>query len=428
MAQARIKAPRGTQDFLPDQTRRWQVVERFAREIAALYRFEEIRTPVFEDTALFHRGVGETTDIVTKETYTFTTRGGDELTLRPEGTAPVVRALLEAGLLDQPGATAKLYYLSTPMLRYERPQAGRYRQHHQFGIEAFGVAAPEQDVECILLQLHFYRRCGLGQLTLHLNSLGDAESKARYASALREFFGARIDAISDESKRRLETNPLRILDSKDPRDVAARQGAPANVAFLSEKSRAHFDRVCALLGEMKVDYTLNPGLVRGLDYYTETLWEFEAGGLGAQAAVGGGGRYDNLVETLGGKPTPGVGFGLGLERLLLALDAQGVALPDTYQRPVWVIAQSAAAKDACLRLLSELRRAGIAADTDYTGRSVKAQFKLADRARSTHVLIIGDYELERDAVAVKDLETGEQREVERAKVLELFVPHDDGPH
>ena len=428
MAQPRIKAPRGTQDFLPDQTRRWQVVERFAREVAALYRFEEIRTPVFEDTALFHRGVGETSDIVTKETYTFTTRGGDDLTLRPEGTAPVVRALLEAGQLDQPGATAKLYYLSTPMLRYERPQAGRYRQHHQFGIEAFGVAAPEQDAECILLQLDFYRRCGLGQLTLHLNSLGDAESKARYGAALRDFFAARIDAISDESKRRLETNPLRILDSKDPRDGAARQGAPANVEFLSDRSRAHFDRVRALLGEMKVDYALNPGLVRGLDYYTETLWEFEAGGLGAQAAVGGGGRYDNLVETLGGKPTPGVGFGLGLERLLLALEAQGIALPDAYRRPVWVIAQSDKARDACLKLLTELRHAGIAADTDYTGRSVKAQFKLADRARSSHVLIIGDYELEREAVAVKDLETGEQREVERAKVLELFVPHDDGPH
>ena len=428
MAQPRFKAPKGTQDFLPEQTRRWQAVEQIARDVAGLYRFEEIRTPAFEDTALFHRGVGETSDIVTKETYTFTTRGGDDLTLRPEGTAPVVRALLEAGVLGQPGATAKVYYLNTPMFRYERPQAGRYREHHQFGIEAFGVGEPEQDAECILLHLDFYARCGLRDVRLHLNSLGDAESKARYAAALRAFFGGRLDQLSDESKRRLEANPLRILDSKDPRDVAARAGAPANVEFLSDQSRAHFDRVRALLDGFGVAYTLNPGLVRGLDYYTETLWEFEAGGLGAQSAVGGGGRYDNLVETLGGKPTPGVGFGIGLERLLLALEAQGAALPETYRRPVWVVVQADAARDAALQLLRTLRLAGVPADMDYTGRKVPAQFKLADRAQATHALILGDHELSAGTVAVKDLATGEQREVERGKVLELFMPHDDGPH
>lgn len=428
MAQQRFQAPKGTQDFLPEQTRRWQAIERIAREVAAIYRFEEIRTPVFEDTALFHRGVGETTDIVTKETYTFETRGGDSLTLRPEGTAPVVRALLQAGVLDQPGATAKVYYLNTPMLRHERPQAGRYRQHHQFGIEAFGVAEPEQDVECIQLQHDFYTRCGLRDMTLHVNSLGDAQSKATYSSALRDFFEARQDQLSDESKRRLESNPLRILDSKDPRDVAARAGAPANVGFLSDGSRRHFQRVGALLEASAIPYQLNPGLVRGLDYYTETLWEFQAGGLGAQDAVGGGGRYDNLVETLGGKPTPGVGFGLGMERLLLALEAQGIALPETYVRPVWVIAQSEAARDEALRLLRSLRRAGVAADMDYTGRAVKSQFKLADRAQATHALILGDNELASGVVAVKDLESGEQREVERQKVIELFAPHEGGPH
>ena len=428
MAQQRFKAPKGTNDFLPDQTRRWQAVERIAREVAAVYHFEEIRTPVFEDTALFHRGVGETTDIVTKETYTFKTRGGDELTLRPEGTAPVVRALLEAGLLDQPGATSKVYYLNTPMLRYERPQAGRYRQHHQFGIEAFGVAEPEQDVECILLQHDFYARCGLRDVTLSVNSLGDAESKARYSTALRDFFTARQDQISDESKRRLETNPLRILDSKDPRDVAAKKGAPANVDFLSEKSRGHFERVCAMLKDFEVPFGRNTGLVRGLDYYTETLWEFTAGGLGSQDAVGGGGRYDNLVETLGGKATPGVGFGLGMERMLLALEAQGVALPETYVRPVWVIAQSESARDEALRLLRSLRAAGIAADMDFTSRAVKSQFKLADRAQATHALVIGQRELESGVVAVKDLATGEQREVGRAKMTEMFAEHGGGPH
>ena len=427
MAQ-KLQAPKGTQDFLPAATRRWQAVERIARDVAARYRFEEVRTPVFEDTALFHRGVGETTDIVTKETYPFETRGGDSITLRPEGTAPVVRALLQAGVLDQQGATAKVYYLNTPMLRYERPQAGRFRQHHQFGIEAFGVAEPEQDVECIALQLDFYTRCGLRDLTLYINSLGDRESKALYADALRKFFSEKADSLSDESQRRLQTNPLRILDSKDPRDVAARHDAPANVEFLSDKSKAHFDRVCRLLDAAGIKYGLNPGLVRGLDYYTETLWEFEAGGLGAQAAVGGGGRYDNLVETLGGKATPGVGFGIGLERLLLALEAQKAELPETYRRPVWVVAQSESAKDEALTLLRELRHAGIAADMDYTGRGTKAQFKLADRAGATHTLILGDREMEKGVVAVKDLTSGEQREVGRGEVLELFQPHDDGPH
>ena len=428
MSAQRLQAPKGTQDFLPPLTRRWQAVEQIARDVAALYRFEEVRTPTFEDSALFHRGVGEATDIVSKETYTFETRGGDQITLRPEGTAPVVRALLQAGLLDQQGATAKVFYLNTAMFRYERPQAGRFRQHHQFGVEAFGVAQPEQDVECVQLQFDFYTRCGLRDLTLSVNSLGDRDSKAAYAAALRDFFGGKVDQLSDESKRRLETNPLRILDSKDPRDVAARDGVPANVDFLSDKSRDHFDRVRTLLDASDLPYQLNANLVRGLDYYTETLWEFEAAGLGAQAAVGGGGRYDNLVETLGGKPTPGVGFGIGLERLLLALDSQGATLPDPTPRPIWVVAQTDAARDEALALLRSLRRAGLAADMDYTGRGTKAQFKLADRAAATHCLILGDRELEADTVAVKDLQSGEQREIDCGKVLEILTPSIGGPH
>lgn len=427
----KLQAPKGTQDFLPEQTRRWQAVERVAREVAELYRFEEIRTPAFEDTALFHRGVGETTDIVQKETYTFETRGGDSLTLRPEGTAPVVRALLQAGLLDQQGATAKVYYLSTPMFRYERPQAGRYRQHHQFGIEAFGVAEPEQDAECILLQRDFYTRVGLRDVTLDLNTLGDGESKAKYAEALRTFFTARIDDLSEDSKRRLETNPLRILDSKDPRDVAAREeggGAPVNADYLSDRSRHHFDRVRKLLDAADVPYRLNTNLVRGLDYYTDTLWEFVAGGLGAQAAVGGGGRYDNLVQTLGGKTVPGVGFGQGMERLLLALEAQDVILPDERRRPVWVVAQSDSAKDAAFTLLRELRGAGIVADTNFTGRSMKAQMKLANAANASHALILGDREIAEHVVSLKDLDSGDQRDVDHAQVLELLAPSPGGPH
>ncbi|MEM1012474.1 MAG: histidine--tRNA ligase [Planctomycetota bacterium] len=418
----RIQGPKGTNDLLPDASWRWQAVERVAREVARLYRYCEVRTPVFEDTALFHRGVGEATDIVTKETYTFESRGGDSLTLRPEGTAPVVRALLQAGLLDNQNATAKVFYLATPMLRYERPQAGRLRQHHQFGCEAFGIASPEQDVELISLQSDFYQRVGLRGVTLKLNTLGDGESKQRYAEALRDFFGPKREAISDESKRRLETNPLRILDSKDPRDVAAREGVPANADFLSDKSREHFDRVRRLLDDAGISYTLDDGLVRGLDYYTDTLWEFDGEGLGAQSAVGGGGRYDNLVQTLGGKTVPGVGFGMGMERLLLALEAQGVELPSDDRPPVYVVVQGDAARDAALALVRELRAADVAAECDLSGRGAKAQFKLADRSGAETVLVLGDRELENGVVGVKTMSTGEQRDVLRDSIVAQLRP------
>ena len=292
----------------------------------ALYHFAEIRTPIFEHTELFHRGVGETSDIVNKEMYTFDDRGGRSITLRPEGTAGVVRAMIEHSVLADQGSRAKVFYLG-PNFRFERPQAGRLRQHHQFGAEAFGVAEPEQDVECILLQMDFYRRCGVKDLELQVNSLGDRESKQHYRDALVAFLTPKQAQLGEDSQRRLQTNPLRILDSKDPRDQEACQGAPPAGESLSDKSRRHFERVQALLASAAVPFRVNPNLVRGFDYYTETLWEVVAGGLGAQNALGGGGRYDNLVEQLGGRPTPGVGFGSGLERLLLALEGQGVTLP-----------------------------------------------------------------------------------------------------
>src|SRR3954469_14286735 len=320
-----IQAPKGTQDILPADAPRWQAVERIARDVAELYHFKEIRTPIFEHSELFHRGVGETSDIVSKETYTFTDRDNRSLTLRPEGTAGVVRAAIEAGLLNDQGARVKVFYLG-PNFRYEKPQKGRYRQHHQFGVEAFGVAEGDQDAECILLQMDFYQRAGLKDLALRINSLGDAESKQRYRDALVQFLSPRREKLSEDSQRRLTENPLRILDSKDPRDVEAVQGAPPAIEYLSEKSRKHFDRVAELLRAGDVPFTTDGSLVRGFDYYTDTLWEVTAGGLGAQNAVGGGGRYDNLVEQLGGRATPGVGFGSGIERLLLALDAQGVQL------------------------------------------------------------------------------------------------------
>lgn len=422
MSTTKISAPKGTADILPGDSWKWQTVERLAREVAALYHFAEIRTPVYEYTQLFHRGTGESTDIVQRETFTFTDRGGESITLRPEGTPGVVRALIENGLLNDEGARAKVYYIG-PNFRYERPQKGRFRQHHQFGVEAFGIAGPEQDAECIKLQMDFYRRCGLKDLSLRLNTLGDAESKRRYRDALVEFLTPRKQQLSEDSQRRLDQNPLRILDSKAPRDIEARQGAPSAVEALSEASTAHFARVQSLLSGAGVPFVVDPALVRGLDYYTNTVWEVVAGGLGAQNSVGGGGRYDNLVETLGGRPTPGVGFGSGLERLLIALEAQGVAIPSPRRPLVWLASQNDAAKDANLALASELRAGGIPCDLDLTGRGMKSQFKLADREGASWCIIVGDTELSSNTVMLKNLATGQQQAVARAEVITHLKSH-----
>jgi histidyl-tRNA synthetase len=413
---AKIQAPKGTIDLLPAEAPRWHFVERVAREVAALYHYGEIRTPIFESTDLFHRGVGETSDVVSKETYTFTDRDGSSITLRPEGTAGVARAMIENGLLNDQGARAKVYYVG-PNFRHERPQKGRYRQHHQFGVEAFGVAEPEQDVECIQLQMDFYTRCGLKDLALRVNSLGDAESKQRYRDALVAFLTPKAASLSEDSKRRLTTNPLRILDSKDPRDAEAVKGAPPAIESLSEKSLRHFDRVTTLLSSFNVPFTVDGSLVRGFDYYTDTLWEVTAGGLGSQNAVGGGGRYDNLVELLGGRPTPGVGFGSGLERLLIALEAQGVAIPATDRKIVWLVQVGDAAKDHNLKLLSELRAANVAADMDLSGRGMKGQMKLASNEKAAYAIIVGDAEIANGTVQLKNYATQEQTTVPRAEIV-----------
>ncbi|HEX3357514.1 MAG TPA: histidine--tRNA ligase [Tepidisphaeraceae bacterium] len=415
-----IQAPKGTIDLLPSATPNWQAIERIARETAELYHFGEIRTPIFEHSELFHRGVGETSDIVSKETYTFADRDNRSITLRPEGTAGVVRAVIENGLLNDQGARLKVYYIG-PNFRYERPQKGRYRQHHQFGVEAFGIAEPEQDVECILLQMDFYRRCGVKDLALRINSLGDKESKQKYRDALVAFLSPSASKLSADSQRRLTENPLRILDSKDPRDIEASKGAPPAVDYLSDKSKSHFQRVASLLQQAGVPFTTDGALVRGFDYYTDTLWEVTAGGLGAQNAIGGGGRYDNLVETLGGRPTPGVGFGAGLERLLIALESQGVTIESKSKPLVWLISHGEPARDANLKLLQQLRQAGIAADMDPTGRSVKSQFKLADREHAAFCLITGETELAGNTVVLKNMKTQEQTTLSRDAALRTLV-------
>jgi histidyl-tRNA synthetase len=416
MASPAIQAPKGTQDILPTETPKWQAIERIARETAALYHFDEIRTPIFEHSELFHRGVGETTDIVSKETYTFNDRDNRSLTLRPEGTAGAVRAVIESGLLNDQGARVKVFYLGSNF-RYEKPQKGRYRQHHQFGVEAFGVAEGDQDAECILLQMDFYRRCGLRDLALRINSLGDSESKQRYRDALVQFLSPKKEKLSEDSQRRLGDNPLRILDSKDPRDVEAIQGAPPAAEYLSEASNKHFNRVRQLLEAAAVPFAVDGNLVRGFDYYTGVVWEVTAGGLGAQNAVGGGGRYDNLVETLGGRPTPGVGFGSGIERLLIALEAQQVAIPVDKRPLVWLVAQGDAAKDYNWSLLRELRAAGVRADMDFTGRSMKNQFKVAEREGSMWCVVVGESEIASNTAQLKNLQTREQSPVSRGELV-----------
>lgn len=413
----KVNAPKGTADLLPDESWKWQAVEQIARTVGELYHFSEIRTPLFEHTELFHRGVGETSDVVNKETYTFDDRGGRSITLRPEQTAGVVRAMIEHNLLADQGSRAKVYYIG-PNFRYENVQKGRLRQHHQFGVESFGVAEPEADVECILLQLDFYRRCGVQDLALRVNSLGDRESKQRYRDALVAFLQPKAEQLSPDSQRRLTTNPLRILDSKERQDIAACQGAPPAENSLSDRSRAHLQRVQSLLSDAKVTYTIDGTLVRGFDYYTDTLWEVTAGGLGSQNALGGGGRYDNLIETLGGKPTPGVGFGSGLERLLIALEGQGVSVPNPKRPLIWIVCQSESAKNNCLELLRDLRANNIAADMDLTGRKMDKQMKLANREQASTCLIIGDSELAAGTVNVKNLATGEQQTVPRASVID----------
>jgi len=407
---SKISAPKGCEDALPDASWRWHAIEGAARESARVFNYREIRTPVFEQTELFKRGAGETTDVVRKETFTFEDRGGESMTLRPEGTAGVVRAMVEHSLLADQGARQKVYYIG-PNFRYERPQKGRLRIHHQFGAEAFGVPNPEQDVECILLQLDFYRRCGLRELALRINSLGDRESKARYREMLVAFLTPKIAALSEDSQRRISENPLRILDSKDPRDQAALAGVPPAAESLSPASLAHFQSVQAQLTDAGVAFTVDGALVRGFDYYTGTLWEVTAGGLGSQSAVGGGGRYDNLVETLGGKSVPGVGFGSGLERLLIALEAQGVALPAPPHKLVFLVAQSEAARPFNLSLARTLRAVGVPTELDLTGRSFKAQLKSADKELATHVVFVGDNELATGTVVLKVSASREQTTV-----------------
>ena len=397
-----IAAPRGTNDIYPPESAAWNALEANARDIAHRFGYGEIRTPMFEATELFVRGVGETTDIVEKEMYTFADKGGRLLTLRPEWTAPVVRAVLEHNLLAQ--GPQRLYYIG-PMFRYERPQAGRYREAHQFGVECFGFAGPEADVETIALADGVLREHGLA-VTVSINTIGDAACRPRYRDALFAHFAPHRDALSEDSRRRLDRNPLRILDSKAPEDRALVESAPTMLDVLCEPCAAHFAQVRALLDACGIAYRVDPRIVRGLDYYTRTVFEFISDDLGAQSTVCAGGRYDGLVEQLGGPPTPGVGFALGLERFTMILAKRDTgALPE--RRGIALVALGSDARARIVPLVAALRRASgdVPITIDYGDAKIATQFKRADRANARAAVIVGEEEVAARSVVVRDLAT-----------------------
>ena len=422
----KYQIPRGTQDILPEQASTWQWIEETFKEIAERYHYQEIRTPIFEQTEVFARGVGETTDIVQKEMYTFTDRGGRSLTLRPEGTAAVVRSYVENKMYGQPNQPVKLYYLG-PMFRYERPQQGRFRQFVQFGVEALGSNDPAIDAEVIALAMDLYRAVGITDVKLVINSLGDLDSRHRHREALIQHFKPRIHEFCEDCQNRLEQNPLRILDCKVDHEHALMKTAPSILDYLNESSAAYFKEVCAYLDELGISYTVDPTLVRGLDYYNHTAFEIMSTkeGFGAITSLCGGGRYNGLVEEFGGPETPGIGFALSIERVISALEAEDKNFEPENALDAYVITLGDRAKRRASRLLLELRSAGLAADMDYTGRKIKAQFKAADRYRAKYAIIIGDEELDQGIGQVKNLMTGEQEPVKLDEIVK-YVQQSEG--
>jgi histidyl-tRNA synthetase len=402
---SKLAAPRGTQDIFPPESGRWQELEARIHALARRYGYGEVRTPVFESTELFVRGVGETSDIVEKEMYTFQDKGGRSMTLRPEWTAPVVRAALQQNLYAQ--GPQRLYYIG-PIFRYERPQAGRYRQSHQFGVECSGYAEPEADAEVIALAWDLIQAYAIPGVTLHLNSIGDDVCRPKYREALQAHFAAHRDALSEDSQRRLDRNPLRLLDSKAPEDQDLISSAPHLETFLCPECRAHFSGVERALAASGIEYTVDPRIVRGLDYYTRTVFEFTSGTLGAQNAICAGGRYDALVASLGGPDTPAVGFALGLERFLWATETLG-SPGEARREGVQVIAIGEQAREALLPLTAALRREGRPVFIDYADRKLLAQLKIADRNNARYALILGEKELSEGTIVLRDLDARSDR-------------------
>ena len=403
------QAPKGTQDLLPPKSGEWQAVEEVMRSEAALHGFGEVRTPVFEHTELFLRSVGDTTDVVEKQMYTFNDKGGRSITLRPEVTAGAVRAMLEHALYND-GLPVKLYYL-TSCYRYEKPQAGRLREFHQFGVEMFGAAAPVADAEVICLAKSIFDRLGVKNLTLELNSIGCPECRAKFHQALKEYFEGYRDQLCETCLSRLERNPMRILDCKSPVCSKIAEGAPHILDYLCDDCREHFEGVQSYLKAAGVEFVINPTIVRGLDYYTRTVFEFVSNDLGAQSTVCGGGRYDGLTEQMGGKPMAGLGFGLGMERLMLVLEAQKIQMPAPPACEVYIASMGEAAGREAFRLVNELQHSGVAAACDLCARGLKAQMKYANKIGAAFTLVLGDNELAQKSAKIKNMKTGEEKPI-----------------
>lgn len=418
--------PKGTFDILPEQPKsednwkesaKWQHLESVMRTLAAEYGYLEIRTPIFEKTELFARGVGETSDIVSKEMYTFQDKGDRSMSLRPEGTASVVRAFAQGGL-QQLGSHHKFFYIG-PFFRYDRPQAGRYRQFHQFGIEAIGNGEPEQDFEAIDLLYELYRRLGLKNLQVLINTLGDRPCREKYKDALLAYLKPHFDQLSEESQTRFTKNPLRILDSKDPKEKELLKTAPSILDFISLKSKTHFDTLCKLLKKQKIPFSITPHLVRGLDYYNHTVFEITSDVLGAQNTIGAGGRYDGLLPSVGGPDLPCIGFSTGLERILQTMNGQGIQFPEKVGPTVVLIPLGDQAKEKTFDLLYELRHLGISSEM-ITAKKIQKGLQHADHLKAKHVVIIGEQELKTNQVQVKTMESRETKEISLSGLIDYF--------
>ncbi|MEQ9810082.1 histidine--tRNA ligase [Streptococcus jiangjianxini] len=417
----KLQKPKGTQDILPADSAKWQYVENFARETFKKYNYGEIRTPMFEHYEVISRSVGDTTDIVTKEMYDFHDKGDRHITLRPEGTAPVVRSYVENKLFaPEVQKPVKMYYIGS-MFRYERPQAGRLREFHQIGVEAFGSSNPATDVETIAMAYQLFTELGVKDIVLHLNSLGNTSSRQAYRQALIDYLTPMRDRLSKDSQRRLEENPLRVLDSKEKEDKIAVENAPSILDFLDEESQTHFDEVRAMLEALNIPYVIDTNMVRGLDYYNHTIFEFITTVEKSELTICAGGRYDGLVEYFSGPETPGFGFGLGLERLLMVIDKQGIELPIESDMDLYIAVLGAEANSKALELVQAVRSQGFTAERDVLGRKIKAQFKSADAFKAKTIMTLGGSEVEAGQVTVKNNITRQEVTVTFEEISEDFA-------
>ncbi len=411
-----IQAPKGTRDILPSEIHRWHYIQNTYKKLCNSFGYKEIRIPVFEHTELFQRGVGDTTDVVQKEMYTFQDKGGRSITLRPEGTAGIVRSYIENGMASLPQPVKVFYDLTA--YRYENVQKGRYREFHQFGVETFGAAGPAIDVEVISILYMFFERLGLSKTGLNINSIGCPKCRSVYHEKLKEYFRPHLSELCGNCKERFERNPLRLLDCKETGCKRLIAGAPSLQDYLCDDCRAHFEGLKSGLDNLGIEYKVDPGIVRGLDYYTRTVFEFISDNVGTQGTICGGGRYDGLVETCGGAPTPGIGFALGVERLMMELDSQGITIEEPPAPELYIATLGQKASDFAQQLIYKLRSYNVSAETDLMARSLKAQMKYADKKGFTYTVVLGDDEIESGKGVLKDMRTGDQKDVSLDSILD----------